>query len=303
MTSFTEYIIQSFVFRKHEMEQARKELKKLEEKCAAIQNNLRNEIENLKYDTFNLFSYDLKLFIFVLFRRDKDLEVDECKQQIENLTQERAELLEEIQRKTLAIVETVDSESQTDDKQHKRLVQSNNKLKGTLQTFKDKINRLVTDKPELFNGIDEDTSDQLDHLIFTVENQLGQITSLQVDYNRLEQQLKEKLSENDAELQKAKDELGVVSIEYEDQLETLRQEKDSSFEQQSEELKTLQKKLSEYEIERNSLDEHLKQVQDELEKTKETLGTKSTEYEDQLLTLRKENESIIEQQTRLADEQ
>ena len=223
--------------------------------------------------------------------------------EFENLTQERTQLLEEIEKKTLPIIKTVDSESQTDDKQHKRLVQSNNKLKGTLQTFKDKINRLVTDKPELFNGIDEDTSDQLDHLIFTVENQLGQITSLQVDYNRLEQQLKEKLSENDAELQKAKDELGVVSIEYEDQLETLRQEKDSSLEQQSEELKTLQKKLSEYEIERSSLDERLKQVQDELEKTKETLGTKSIEYEDQLLTLSKENESIIEQQTRLADEQ
>ena len=133
--------------------------------------------------------------------------------EFENLTQERTQLLEEIEKKTVPIVETVDSESQTDDKQHKRLVQSNNKLKGTLQTFKDKINRLVTDKPELFNGIDEDTSDQLDHLLTTVENQVTKINTLQKERDQLQQTM----SEKDTEQASLRNQLNTIELELKQQ--------------------------------------------------------------------------------------
>ena len=83
------------------------------------------------------------------------------------------------------IVETTDSECQTDDKQHKKIVQSNNKLKAIVQTIKDKINVIVAEKPDLFDGISEDTSDRFDHLISTIESQYEQINNLQEERKQL----------------------------------------------------------------------------------------------------------------------
>ncbi len=91
--------------------------------------------------------------------------------QIENLKQERAVLLEEIETyKSSAVVKT-DSDTQTDDPQYEKLVDSNNEL----QAFKDKVHRIVVERPDLFNNIGEETNERLDHLISTVENQATQI--------------------------------------------------------------------------------------------------------------------------------
>ena len=91
--------------------------------------------------------------------------------------------------KTLPNVQTTDNESQTDDRQHDKLLQVNNKLKRALQTVKEKIQRVVSERPDLFDGVNEDTSERLDHLISTVDNQTAQIDVLQADRERIEAQL------------------------------------------------------------------------------------------------------------------
>jgi len=102
--------------------------------------------------------------------------------QIENLTRERTNLLEEIQKNASSSVQTTDNEKQTGDK----LVKINNKLKHVLQIFKDKIHRVVTERPDLFPNIGEETSERLDHLISTVEHQATQIDLLQTERNELQ---------------------------------------------------------------------------------------------------------------------
>ena len=108
--------------------------------------------------------------------------------------------MEEIEKKALPSVQTIDNESQTDDRQHEKLIQVNNKLKRVLQTFKDKIHRIVTERGDLFDGIGEETSERLDHLISTVENQATQIDVLHAERDQVEEQLR---SEN-KELQRYK---------------------------------------------------------------------------------------------------
>ena len=107
--------------------------------------------------------------------------------------------------------------------------------------------------------------EKYDDLTSTIESQLKQIDSLQKERNQIQQQLEQIVSENDNELQ------------------TVKQEKDSAFEQQVEQLKNLQE-------ERNSLEERLRDVNDELERTKNALDTKSAEYNDQVQALKQESE-------------
>jgi transketolase len=101
--------------------------------------------------------------------------------QVNNLMQERARLLEEIETYKSSPVVTTDSDTQTDDPQHEKLVDSNHELKHTLQAFKDKVHRIVAERPDLFDNIGEETSERLDHLISTVENQATQIHVLQTE--------------------------------------------------------------------------------------------------------------------------
>jgi hypothetical protein len=115
--------------------------------------------------------------------------------QIKTLTQQRTNLSEDFEKKTLPTIETTDNESQTDDRQHEKLVQMNNKLKRALQTFKDKIQRVVTERPDLFEGIGEETGERLDHLISTVENKTTQIDVLQAERDQIEEQLRNEIKE------------------------------------------------------------------------------------------------------------
>jgi hypothetical protein len=109
--------------------------------------------------------------------------------------QERAELLKVAEENTSSPIQTADNESQTDDRQHEKMVQVNNKLKRALQGFKDKIHRIVSEKPDLFDGIGEETSERLDHLISTLENQGGQIYVLQAERDQIEKQLQSEIRE------------------------------------------------------------------------------------------------------------
>jgi hypothetical protein len=96
--------------------------------------------------------------------------------------------LEEIQKNVSPSVHTTDSEKPIDDQQHDKLVKLNNKLKRALQIFKDKINRVVTERPDLFVNTGEETTERLDHLISTVEHQATQIDILQAEHNQSEEQ-------------------------------------------------------------------------------------------------------------------
>jgi DNA-binding transcriptional regulator GbsR (MarR family) len=101
--------------------------------------------------------------------------------------------LEEIEKNTGVLIETIDNECQTYDREREELVQVNNYLKHVVQTFKDKIHRVVTGRPDLFDGISEEISERLDHLISTVENQATQVNVLQTARDQVEEQLQNEI--------------------------------------------------------------------------------------------------------------
>ena len=105
--------------------------------------------------------------------------------QIENLTRERDNLLDEI-RKTASSVSTTDEKQTAGDQQQDKLAKLNTKLKRALQIIKEKINRIVIERPDLFENIGEETNERLDHLISTVEHQAKQLNALQTEINELQ---------------------------------------------------------------------------------------------------------------------
>jgi molecular chaperone DnaK (HSP70) len=92
-------------------------------------------------------------------------------------------------------VQTTDNESQTDDRQHRKLVQANNKLKRVLETFKNKIHQVATERPDLFVNIGEETDERFDHLLSTIEDQAKQLDALQVQHDQAEEQLRSNIKE------------------------------------------------------------------------------------------------------------
>jgi len=114
---------------------------------------------------------------------------------MEDLTQERTKILKEIENQKALSVKTTDSEIQTDNDEREEIVQVNNQLKDALQTFKDKIKRVVTERPDLFDNIDEETSEQLEHLISTIENQAKEIVVLHAQRDQIEEQLQNEIKE------------------------------------------------------------------------------------------------------------
>ncbi len=129
------------------------------------------------------------------YRKETEEQVQNYKHQIENLIQERANLVEEIEKKTIPSRQTVDHECQTDDHQHEKLVQMNNKLKRVFQSFKEKIQRVASERPDIFHGVGEETSERLEHLISTVEKQATQIDILQAERNQVEEQLRNEIKQ------------------------------------------------------------------------------------------------------------
>ena len=116
--------------------------------------------------------------------------------QIEYLTRERTSLLDELQKNATSSLPTTETERQVSaDSQQDKLAKINTKLKRALQSFKEKINRLATAQPDLFNNIGEETSERLDHLISTVEHQAAQIEMLQTERHEIEAQLRNEMNE------------------------------------------------------------------------------------------------------------
>ncbi|CAF4420513.1 unnamed protein product, partial [Rotaria magnacalcarata] len=60
---------------------------------------------------------------------------------------------------------------------------------------KDKIHRLVTERPELFTDVGEETTERFDHLIVTVEHQATHIDLLQSENEQSQEQLRNQIQE------------------------------------------------------------------------------------------------------------
>jgi chromosome segregation ATPase len=136
--------------------------------------------------------YFCSLNIFLKYCREETEErLNERENEIENLVQERRNLLEEIEKKNTLMIETTDNESQTDDHQNYKSLQENKKLKQALKKVKNQIQRIVTERPDLFDGIGEDSNERLDHLIAVVEYQAVQIDALQAERDQVEEQLRD----------------------------------------------------------------------------------------------------------------
>ena len=99
--------------------------------------------------------------------------------------------------------ELIDCETQTDDQQQEKMLQMNNKLKRALQTIKEKVHRIVTEKPELFPEIGDDTIERIDQLVSTVEQQAEQIDQLQQNLSDKDEEqilLQQRLDDTELEL-------------------------------------------------------------------------------------------------------
>jgi hypothetical protein len=128
--------------------------------------------------------------------------------------------------------QTMDNETQTDDQQPDRLVQINNKLKRALQNIKEKVHRVVVERPELFPSSTDDTIERLDYLISAIENQAAQIESLQTEFQHKDQEtnlLRERLNEVELQLKKTLDDHALTMNKY----QSLVEERTALVQQQS----------------------------------------------------------------------
>ena len=114
---------------------------------------------------------------------------------MEMLTRERSELREEIQKNAATIAQLTEYEKQTGDLPQEKLAKLNSKLKRALQTFKDKICRLVIARPDLFVNIGEETSERFDHVLYTVEHQAARIDLLQAELTECEEHFRGQIRE------------------------------------------------------------------------------------------------------------
>lgn len=115
---------------------------------------------------------------FLVFRYALEQQLNDYKVQTETL-------LEEIQSTKSPSIQTVDNESQTVDEPSEKLTKGHKKLKRTYDAFQEKIQELISKRPDLFEGIGEETNERLDQLISTIENQTKQITDLQNERDHL----------------------------------------------------------------------------------------------------------------------
>ena len=124
-----------------------------------------------------------------------DEQIKDYQSQIENLTQERTKLLEDIEKNVSTPVQANENESQTDDYQDEKLTQVNNELKDALQTYKEKLSQVASERPDLFDGAGAQTSERLDHLISTLASQATKIDVLQAERDQIEKQSQTEIKE------------------------------------------------------------------------------------------------------------
>ncbi|CAF1516859.1 unnamed protein product, partial [Rotaria sordida] len=239
------------------------------------------------------------LMKYELLVQERDLLIE---QQTLHSTESQREI-EQLKKELLELKQSPDYqhiETQTDDRQHEKLLQINNKLKRIIQTFKEKIHRLVIEKPNLFDGISEETNERLDHLISIVENQTIQIDLIQNERDELEKQLRNEIKELERSLETSENELNYEKQVRSAQLVSAAPSEDISssiVEDYQKQIDELEQKLSENNEEQSLLREHLNKVEVELKETKHNHELTLTKYKEEFLSLVEERNELIEQQT------
>lgn len=103
------------------------------------------------------------------------------------MKQQQLELLEKLDNRN-----SLPSQPSDTDK----LMKINGKLKRALQTIKEKIQYAVTQNPDLFINVGEETVERLEHIISIVRDQKGFIDQLERERNNFEQQLADELEKS-----------------------------------------------------------------------------------------------------------
>ncbi|CAF4732143.1 unnamed protein product, partial [Rotaria sp. Silwood2] len=242
--------------------------------------------------------FDSNINLELEFQREKEKMEERLinyENQIENLIYERTNLLEEIEKNKSSSIQTIDNEKQTDDK----LLKVNSKLKRVLQTFKDKIHRIVTEKPDLFTNVGEETTERFDHIIATVEYQAVQIDLLETEREQLEKQLRNKIQELQNSFDAYRNQMQNESSIKSQQLVSTTPPTDdisrSNIENYEKQIHQLQQKLSQNDDERTLLRERLNEVELEFRKTLDDRATTTNMYEEQLQSLIQERDALVQQ--------
>ncbi|CAF4659912.1 unnamed protein product, partial [Rotaria sp. Silwood2] len=242
--------------------------------------------------------FDSNINLELEFQREKEKMEERLinyENQIENLIYERTNFLEEIEKNKSSSIQTFDNEKQTDDK----LLKVNSKLKRVLQTFKDKIHRIVTEKPDLFTNIGEETTERFDHIIATVEYQAVQIDLLETEREQLEKQLRNKIQELQNSFDAYRNQMQNESSIKSQQLVSTTPPTDdisrSNIENYEKQIHQLQQKLSQNDDERTLLRERLNEVELEFRKTLDDRATTTNMYEEQLQSFIQERDALVQQ--------
>ena len=129
-------------------------------------------------------------------------------------------------------------------------------MKDALQTYDEKLNRVVSERPDLFDGAGAQTSERLDQLISALANQATQVHVLQAERDRIEKQLQTEIEDHQKQIDH------------------------------------LQQTVSQKDEERNSLQEHLNNVELELRKTLDDHTSAMSKLE----SIVEERDALIKQQ-------
>jgi hypothetical protein len=118
----------------------------------------------------------------------------ERENQIDNLQAERAKLLEEIEKNIRLPILTIENETLTDD-EYEKLLEVNKSLKCALETIDDKIQHVITARSDLFGDIGRNTSERLDGLISTIQNQTTQIDALKSEHDETKEKYEREMND------------------------------------------------------------------------------------------------------------
>jgi len=119
----------------------------------------------------------------------------ERENQIDNLQAERAKLLEEIEKNIRLPIPKIENEIQTDDNEHEKLLEVNKSLKSALEAIDDKIQHAITARLDLFGDLGENTSERLDGLISTIQNQTTQIDVLKAEHDETKEKYQREMND------------------------------------------------------------------------------------------------------------
>ncbi|CAF4368758.1 unnamed protein product, partial [Rotaria sp. Silwood2] len=283
-----------------EIEELQDELIELKEIYIPSIDEIKSLKQTIEQQSENLIDLNEKNLILSSQLDTQKKEIEQQTSELDNITKEYTKLLE------LISIEKIDNETQTDDRQHEKLIQINNKLKRILQTFKEKIHRIVIEKPNLFDGISEETSERLDHLISIVENQTTQIDLIQTERDQLEKQLRNEIKQLEKSLETSQNELNYEQQVRIEQLAAAAPSEDISSsisEDYQKQIDELKQKLSENNEERTLLRDRLNEVELELKEIKHKHELTLTKYKEELLSLVEERNELIGQQTISSTEQ